>query len=190
VEAITHDSYVVNGASYPKRFFRRPAGQTCDAIQGATITVPYAVFDVADAEGRTSWMVNRRWFYTAVSRTERFKNLWVYLGPPLVNMKDAAFKVEEYSRSDKEKGRPGGLTVSQMMKQLQYDNFCCWICHQRVEVVYEDGDGRQYSMDRKNNDDGHHKGNVVTAHKGCNAAQGAFAKIRDVEEENAAAAAE
>ena len=184
VEAITHDSYIINSKAYQKRLFRRPAGQTCDAIQGATITTPYAVFDVAD-NGRTNWAINRRWFYTAVSRTERFKNLWIYLGPPLVNMKDAAVKIEGYAKSDREKGRPGGLTVSQMMKQLQRDNFCCWICHQRVEVVYEDGDRRAYSMDRKNNDDGHHVGNVVTAHEGCNSAQGAFAKIRDIEEDDA-----
>ena len=188
VESITADKYVVDGKPCDKNLFRRPAGRTCDSAQSSTITDPYAVFDILDAEGHLSRVVSRKWFYTAITRAERLDRLWIYLGLPLVSMRDAARKIGEYAKSDEEKGRPGGLTVKQMMEQLKFDNYCCHICHQRVEVVYEDGCRRQYSMDRLDNDIGHRIGNVKTAHGSCNSAQGTAAKIRDIEEDDAAAA--
>ena len=184
VEGITSESYLIDGKEFPKRLFRRPAGQTCDAIQGATITAPYAIIDVVDDEGKTSPYINRRWFYTALSRTEYLDKVWIYTGAPIVSMKDAEEKVKRYKEDDEAKGRPGGLSVRQMMDQLKYDNYCCWICHQRVEVVYEYECRRQYSMDRINNDLGHKIGNVRTAHLGCNSAQGNDAKIRDISQDD------
>jgi hypothetical protein len=187
VEAIDSEFYTIEGKPYGKGLFRRPAGKTCDSIQGDTIAEPYAVFDVVDEDGKVPWFIRRRWFYTAISRTEAFDRLWIYVGKPLVSMKDADEKIRLYKEDDEAKGRPGGLTTHQMMAQLKRDNFCCWICHQRVEVVYEDKDRRAYSMDRINNDIGHRKDNVRTAHTGCNAAQGNAAKIRDIQEEDHAA---
>ena len=184
VEGITADKYVVDGKPFDKRLFRKPAGRTCHSIQGETIADPYAVFDIVDKHGNLSWVVNRRWFYTTVSRAERFNRLWIYLGTPLVSSKDAKEKIRQYAEDDAAKGRPGGLTVAQMFLRLQKDNFVCHICHQKVEVVYEDGDRRAYSMDRINNDLGHTFANVRTAHLGCNAGQGTAAKIRDIEQES------
>ena len=188
VEAITADKFVVEGKPFDKRLFRKPAGRTCHSIQGETITDPYAILDIVDEHGNLSWVVNRRWFYTSVSRAERFKRLWIYLGKPLVSSKDAKEKIRQYAEDDAAKGRPGGLTVAQMFTRLQKDNFNCHICHQKVEVVYEDGDRRQYSMDRINNDLGHTFANCTTAHLGCNAGQGTAAKIRDIEQESDAEA--
>lgn len=167
VDAISPKTYTIGGVEYKKTIFRLPYSQTCFVIQGDTIEEPYAIFDV------TSPLADTKWFWTAITRCRSFKQVWVYVGPPLVEAMTINKKLEGYAEQDKKAGRKGSLiTRTEVMEVMKTANFCCSLCYGRVELCYEPGDAEQWSLDRINNDVGHTKDNVRLTHFGCNRADG------------------
>ena len=167
VTAITPTHYTIEGVPYRKTIFRLPYSQTCFVVQGDTIDEPYAIFDVA------SPMADKKWFWTAVTRCRSFKQVWVYVGEPLVDADTINAKLAGYAEQDAKAGRVGTLiTRTETMELMKTANFCCSLCYGRVELCYEPGDAEQWSLDRINNDLPHTKDNVRLAHLGCNRADG------------------
>ena len=167
VEAISPTHYTIGGTQYRKTIFRLPYSQTCFVVQGDTIDEPYAIFDV------TSPLADKKWFWTALTRCRSFKQVWVYVGAPLVSADTIHVKLAGYATQDKTAGRVGPLiTRTEVMELMKTANFCCSICYGRVELCYEPGDAEQWSLDRINNDVAHTNTNVRLAHLGCNRADG------------------
>ena len=167
VEAISPSHYTILGVAYRKSIFRLPYSQTCFVVQGDTIDEPYAIFDV------TSPLADKKWFWTAVTRCRSFKQVWVYLGPPLVDGETINEKLRGYAEQDRKAGRAGAMmTRTEVRELMKAENFVCSICYGAVDLVYEPGAAEQWSLDRINNDLAHTKDNVRLTHLGCNRADG------------------
>ena len=119
--------------------------------------------------------------------------MWIHVGKPLLDAKAIQEKINGYRRQDLKAGRPNNLTYSNVMTCLKKKNFGCDICHERMELEWdEDTKHLQWTLDRLNNDGGHTfadgtlEGNLRTAHLCCNQACANDGKIlHPTEEEDA-----
>lgn len=164
----------INGEelAFRKNMFRLSYSITCHCSQGDTFVGRYGVFDA------TCSFADREWFYTAVTRCEYWDDVLVYVGPALMDYRSLGDKLSGYKRDDEAKGRKYDLTMSYVMKLCKEANYCCAICHDRVQMMYEPGDEKQAVLDRKNNDLGHCVGNVRLACMACNRTLGDHADPR------------
>jgi len=61
------------------------------------------------------------------------------------------------------------ITVMEVIKKMIETQLDCYYCHEKMLVLYENvREGRQWSIDRDDNDKGHNKDNYVLACLECN----------------------
>jgi hypothetical protein len=187
VQALLPQKYVIDGVELSRLRFRLPYALTCHIAQGDTWTDEYAIFQAL------SDYATPEWFWTAITRCKEFSKVWIHVGKPLLDAKAIQEKINGYRRQDLKAGRPNNLTYSNVMTCLKKKNFGCDICHERMELEWdEDTKHLQWTLDRLNNDGGHTfadgtlEGNLRTAHLCCNQACANDGKIlHPTEEEDA-----
>jgi hypothetical protein len=154
----------VPGKRFLRSWFRPPFCRTTHSVQGSTLSKPYAILDV------TSVNASREWFWTALTRTDDLKKVWVYLGPVLGGTRSLNLKarLDSHKATDEASGRPGfDLTPSWVLATLKEQNYCCAICHGMLDLEDAD-DPEHWSIDRKSNDRAHLQGNCQITHRLCN----------------------
>jgi hypothetical protein len=157
----------------PRRFFRRTIAWTCNAVQGETIREPYVIFQAGD-----NW--DWRWFYTAITRTDDLRKVFVYDGPPIVDPAWVRIKIRDKLASHRAYGTANGythdLTLDWVLDRLKSQNYKCAVldCQGDLELMWDDADRDdpvfydQFSIDRKDPGKGHTKANCRITHLRCN----------------------
>jgi len=173
VTAIEAHHYVINNKRVRKNQCRLPVAFTGKSQQGATLNVPYAIMDM------NAFYADGRWFYTALSRCRELSKVYIYIGgAPEI---DITSKIKGYKIQDKAAGRNSEyvLTEQDVKDIMKRHNFTCCRCSDRVELVYEAGSEKQWTLDRINNDREHCKSNLRLACLACNRAEGYKAKTSE-----------
>jgi hypothetical protein len=163
VKAIEGKHYLlegVEGQRYLKSMFRPHFCMTTHSIQGATLEAKYAIFDIA------SPFASREWFWTACTRSNDLRKVFVYTGPTLGGSMNVRSRLEGYKASDVDAERAFDLDAKWVLATLKAQNYSCAMCHGMLEL--EGDDPEAWSVDRKDNLQGHVKTNCQITHRICN----------------------
>ena len=157
----------IGDKQYPRKKFSDSGGQTGHAVQGSTIAEPFVILE------SDHFYASREWFYTALTRTTKLKDVWIYTGPSTTRNVEKMLlkKLDSYVKQDKAAGRPiraEYITVKWMKTQLGKQNQCCARCYRRVKLEYEPKDPEQISFNRRNNDLPHTEANTEITCLSCN----------------------
>ena len=151
------------GSNYYNRdLFVGAHTSTGHSIQGNTIKEKYCIVEWECA----SW----EWFYTALTRCEKLADVFVYVGESLTHniLTNVKVKLELYRKYDKEHGYQNDLDKAWINHTLKSQNFCCCECCGTLSLEYQQGDLKQWSVDRKDNSQGHTKDNCRITCLQCN----------------------
>ena len=155
--------------------FEMPYCTTVYSSIGLTITEPTTIFD---------WKMkhaNDNWFWTAITRATSLKNIHFYVGPTLLyrNHKEEQLrrhiraKLQSHKIYDKEQGfqykESEFVDEDWVIKELRRVHYIC--AEQQCEMVTTKGSNRQWSIDRKDNEQGHIKSNCRVICVSCNKAK-------------------
>jgi len=149
---------------YNRCRFKGEHANTGHSLQGDTISHPFVILEWNHPHA--SW----EWFYTAITRCVRLSDVHIYTGPSLTSgtHKNVRQKLDAYKETDEEKGHEFNLTAKWVQDALKAQNFCCQICSGLLELEYERGDTKQWSVDRRDNGIGHLQSNCRIVHLSCN----------------------
>ena len=166
VEAVEDDCFRIGDKKYPKNGFRLPYAYTCHSVQGEDIDEAFIIYDVDHINA------NSNWFYTAITRATYLSNVIIYTGTSLGGAIDWQKKLQGYKEQDKKANRQFALTTQYVKELCSKANYCCIHCKNMVHMVYEEESGRQWTLDRIDDEKGHVEGNVHLSCWGCNRALG------------------
>ena len=137
---------------------------TGHSLQGDTIRKKFCILEWNHFNA--TW----EWFYTAVTRCVRLSDVYIYTGESLTKgiIKNVGYKLAGLQKTCEEKGRDFDLTAKWVMEQMKRQNYCCQICSGVLSLDYEQGDGNQWSIDRRDNQLGELQSNCRITHLSCN----------------------
>lgn len=152
----------VGNAFYNRCRFVGTHANTGHSLQGDTIRHPFCILEWNHTHA--SW----EWFYTAITRCVRLSDVYIYTGKSLTSgtHKNIYAKLEGYKVSDSDRGF--NLTAKWIQDTLKQQNYCCAMCSGLLELDYAQGDPKQWSVDRRDNSQGHLQSNCRITHLGCN----------------------
>lgn len=137
---------------------------TGHSLQGDTIRKKFCILEWSHFNA--TW----EWFYTAVTRCVRLSDVYIYTGESLTRgvIKNVGYKLDGLKKTCEEKGRDFDLTAKWVTEQMKRQNYCCQICSGVLNLDYEQGDGNQWSIDRRDNQLGELQSNCRITHLSCN----------------------
>ena len=149
---------------YNRCRFKGEHANTGHSLQGDTLDHPFAILEWNHP--CATW----EWFYTAITRCVRLSDVHIYTGPSLTSgtHKHIHEKLASYKETDEQKGHEFNLNPKWVQDTLKAQNFCCQICSGLLELEYERGDTKQWSVDRRDNGLGHLQSNCRIVHLSCN----------------------
>ena len=152
------DEFVVN-KSVMGAWFKLPYARTCYSYQGMTEDEPITIF------GINEFLVDIQWLYTAITRTTRLDNLYIYVGKTVED--DIKGKcnnmVDSHRRADIDAGRAiigEYITASWINSNLRKTRTCKFC---RVGLDFDN-----FSVDRIDNDVCHRQDNCQLICSHCN----------------------
>jgi hypothetical protein len=84
------------------------------------------------------------------------------------HVKNLRQKLQGYADAYKEKNRDNDLTSLWIKETLKKQRYCCGHCYNRMTMDYSLGDPRQWSVDRRDNSQGHLQSNCWIVCLSCN----------------------
>lgn len=180
LKSSTDGLYKVYFASLLKCFAYNYA-HTCHSLQGMSVATGISLHDLM------YWAVTREWFYTALTRSRNLEEIY-YWDPSVILhdlqvVKDGELelkmerKLAGYKAQDDKAGRifneADYFDVDDFKALLLEQDFRCSVCNNIVSLEWKKGttDKSQFTLDRKENDLAHVKGNCVISCLGCNRAK-------------------
>ena len=154
--------------------FTLPYSYTCHSVQGLTWKDPYTIFNC------NTPYVNRRWIYTALTRTDDLNKvtIFVHSDKEIEILREYklkqyfGMKINNYKKQDKKANR--------IIDERRYINFDwieekfetlqgCYICKKPFEFNVVDAKiTSNLTVDRLNNNEAHHKSNCKLCCLNCN----------------------
>ena len=143
----------------PSIYFRRDVSWTAHSVQGETIDKDYAIFEAF--EPHADW----RWFYTAFSRADYIKNVWIYNGESFFDRDFLNNKIKTKLKQCREYDKqhnigPCDLTETWFREKFKEQNFSCAECSVKLAFNWSESDETrmlQFSPNRMDNHFGHVK---------------------------------
>jgi hypothetical protein len=141
------------------KYFKLPYSRTCHSVQGLTITDNFTIFDT------NTPYINRKWLWTAISRTDDFKKIQIFEHDynEIVRLTYAKklqyykMKVQGYKTQDKKAGRiydeKEYINERWIMNELTKNNYCSGCKHPFILClgVNEDSTKSNITVDRIDN---------------------------------------
>jgi hypothetical protein len=149
---------------YPHKHFLGTHAKTGFITQGDTIDKPFCILEWN--HNHADW----QWVLTAIARCKRLSDVHLYTGPDLTteHVRNVKEKLHSYKLTDQSKGHDYDLTPQWVKDTLKSQRYCCGHCGGRLTLNYKRGDTKQWSVDRKDNAQGHLQANCWILHETCN----------------------
>jgi hypothetical protein len=154
----------IDGKFYPHKHFLGTHAKTGFITQGDTIDKPFCILEWN--HNHADW----QWVLTAIARCKRLSDVHLYTGPDLTteHVRNVKEKLHSYKLTDQSKGHDYDLTPQWVRDTLKKQRYCCGHCGGRLTLNYKRGDTKQWSVDRKDNAQGHLQANCWILHETCN----------------------
>jgi hypothetical protein len=149
---------------YPHQHFLGTHAKTGFIMQGDTINKPFCILEWDHSHADWQWVL------TAIARCKRLSDVYLYTGPSLNTeyVRNVKEKLRSYKATDLAKGHEFDLTPKWVKDTLKKQRYCCGYCGGRLTLNYTKGDTKQWSVDRKDNAQGHLQANCWILHETCN----------------------
>lgn len=137
---------------------------TGHGCQGETIKTPFCIM------GFDHFYADWRWVWTAITRCARLTDVHLYIGDTLKKEKprNVAAKLLSYEQTDAAKGHSFDLTEQWVTDTLRKQRNFCGHCGKVMTLDYKKDDMQQWSVDRRDNSQGHLQSNCWIIHLSCN----------------------
>ena len=139
---------------------------TGHSVQGRSVDVPVVIFDYKH------YFMNAKWMYPAMTRN---RNLEIYycdeIAPPTgLDKNYIKIKIDGYRFQDKDRkcDEEDYINVSHVFSLSKKQNHCCIKCKDRMNFINNEGDGMNWTVNRKNNELAHTKENTELMCINCN----------------------
>lgn len=145
--------------------FQLPYCVTTHSTIGLTIKSPITLFDWQESD--------KKWFWSAITRTTSLSHISFYTGPQFVNKKELIKHIEEKIAQHKKYDQGRGFYEAESFVDVPWTLDAIqkthWICPRNGCEMTMEGD-RQWSINRLDNDEGHGKQNCEIICLSCNKA--------------------
>jgi hypothetical protein len=142
--------------------FRLPYARTCHSYQGLTENEPITIFDI------NSFMVDKYWLYTAITRTTALENVYLFTGQQQTEEHEIKYSINLHQYNDRQRFKidtfiEDYITYDWIKEQLKINKICKY-CKSHFDI----SDCESFSVDRIDNELPHTKMNCEIICRRCN----------------------